>query len=225
VVAVAAAGLKINDLPKGGHRPPFVILAGMYSYLALGDSYTIGEGVPLSDSFPYQTVQLLRGGARPFCAPEILARTGWTTDELAAAMDKTRMLLRYDLVTLLIGVNNQYRGRAADEYGAQFEALLLRAVSMGTRVIVLSIPDWGVSPFAKAGARDPRKISQDIGIFNGVASTITRRHRVQFIDVTTHSRTSAVFTADGLHPAGETYRFWAQQLAASITGSPTNPGQ
>jgi len=197
----------------------------MHSYLALGDSYTIGEGVPLSDSFPYQTVQLLRNGGRPFCSPEIIARTGWTTGELAAAMDNTRLLARYDLVTLLIGVNDQYRGRGADEYGIGFETLLTRAMGLGERLIVLSIPDWGVSPFAATGDRDPGRISQEIDVFNTTASTITRRHQVPFIDITAHSRTSTIFVADRLHPDGGTYRFWAQRLAASIIGSSAAAGQ
>src|SRR5437588_11707713 len=102
----------------------------MRPYLALGDSYTIGEGVPLYDSYPYQAVQLLRNAGQNFYAPEIIARTGWTTDELAAAMARTQLLPRYDLVTLLIGVNNQYRGRDLGEYGLQFEQLLHQAIGL-----------------------------------------------------------------------------------------------
>src|ERR1700754_2824239 len=136
----------------------------MRSYLALGDSYTIGEGVPLYDSYPYQAVQLLRKTGKDFYAPEIIARTGWTTDELAAAMARTRLLPGYDLVTLLIGVNNQYRGRDLEEYGVQFEQILRQAIGLAQpavdlarprgRVLVLSIPDWGVSPFAKGRDRE-----------------------------------------------------------------------
>ena len=189
----------------------------MHSFLALGDSYTIGEGVPLYQSYPYQTVQLLRSAGHPFLAPEIIARTGWTTDELTAAMDTTRLLPKYDLVTLLIGVNNQYRGLEPEEYGGQFEQLLLRAAGLATsRVIVLSIPDWGVSPFAAASGRDRKTISRGIDTFNSIASDITHRHRLPFIDITTHSRRSPVFAADGLHPAADTYRFWAQQLTVHI---------
>ena len=185
----------------------------MYSFLALGDSYTIGEGVPIYDSFPYQTVQLLRRGGHEFLAPEILARTGWTTDELAAAMDATRLLTSYDLVTLLIGVNNQYRGRDPEEYGRQFEDLLLRANRLApSRVIVLSIPDWGFSPFAAANDRDRGNISHEIDVYNAIAADITRLHRLPFIDITTHSRTAPLFAADGLHPATGTYHFWAQQI-------------
>ncbi|HXB94377.1 MAG TPA: SGNH/GDSL hydrolase family protein [Puia sp.] len=189
----------------------------MYSLLSLGDSYTIGEGVPLADSYPYQTVQLLRRNGHAFYAPEIVARTGWTTGELAAAMDRTLLLPHYDLATLLIGVNNQYRGWNIDQYATQFEDLLGRAGRLASgRVIVLSIPDWGVSPFAASTNRAPADIAREIDAFNTIAAGITRRHRLPFIDITPHSRTSPVFTTDGLHPAAETYAYWAQQLAANI---------
>ncbi|HVS96430.1 MAG TPA: SGNH/GDSL hydrolase family protein [Puia sp.] len=193
----------------------------MLSYLALGDSYTVGEGVPLYDSFPYQTVQALRRQGHAFMAPEIVARTGWTTGELLAALDRTRLLPRYDWVSLLIGVNNQYRGLEPDQYGRQFEDLVLRSQRLTvSRVVVLSIPDWGVSPFAARGDRDPREISRDIDVFNGVAEAISRRHRLPFLDLTSHSRTARGFVADGLHPAAETYRYWAQQLSKHILSDP-----
>ena len=135
----------------------------MRSYLALGDSYTIGEGVPLYDSYPYQAVQLLRKTGKNFYAPEIIARTGWTTDELAAAIARTRLLPHYDLVTLLIGVNNQYRGRDLEEYGVQFEQILHQAIGLAQpqgSVLVLSIPDWGVSPFARIPGERQGRASQ-----------------------------------------------------------------
>src|SRR5579862_175873 len=123
----------------------------MYTYLALGDSYTIGEGLPLYQAFPSLTVQLLRAAGYPFCPPEIVARTGWTTDELAHTLSTLRLLPCYDFVSLLIGVNNQYRGRDSSEYAAQFDQLLQTALHLtgaAAKVIVLSIPDWGFSPFA-----------------------------------------------------------------------------
>ena len=214
-----------------------------YSYLALGDSYTIGEGVPLYDSFPYQTVRLLRGAGRSFAAPEILARTGWTTDELAAAFSRTEWLPRYDFVSLLIGVNNQYRGRGLAEYGRQFEELLQQAIHLAgdpsaeapgglampearpPHVFVLSIPDWSVSPFAHANLPDAKgrqiaDVAGEIDAFNAKAAQTCREHGVPFIDITTHGRSagsdSSRFVADGLHPSAEQYRFWAEQLAAAI---------
>jgi len=200
-----------------------------YSLLALGDSYTIGEGVSSEDSFPYQAVRLLLNAGQPFRSPEILAQTGWTTDELAAAMSRRHWQPPYDFVTLLIGVNNQYRGRDVQEYAGQFESLLQEAIRLGGRVIVLSIPDYGVSPFAQAHLPDAKgrtgshvavAVASAIDVFNATAAGIARRYDVTFIDITTHGRASgsapALYTADGLHPAAGIYRFWAETLAGSI---------
>ncbi|MBS1661351.1 MAG: SGNH/GDSL hydrolase family protein, partial [Bacteroidetes bacterium] len=165
----------------------------MHSFLALGDSYTIGEGLPLSDSYPYQTVQLLRKGGLPYTAPEIIARTGWTTGELAAAIDRTTFLPHYDIVTLLIGVNNQYRGLDLEEYGKEFEQLFRQARTLATpstgRVFVLSIPDWGVTPFAEAQGKDKELIATEINSFNTIARQIVEEQGLPFIDITGHSRT------------------------------------
>jgi lysophospholipase L1-like esterase len=190
-----------------------------YTLLSLGDSYTIGEGVLLSAAYPYQTVRMLRHLGYPFAAPEIIARTGWTTDELADAIAGTKFLPAYDFVSLLIGVNNQYRGRSCEEYSIQFGALLRQAIGFAggrTRhVFVLSIPDWGVSPFA--ADRDRDVIAQEIDEFNAVAGDLCQQHQVAFIDITPYSRGPAVtFTADGLHPSEGQYRFWAQQLTEKI---------
>jgi lysophospholipase L1-like esterase len=202
-----------------------------YSLLALGDSYTIGEGVPAEESFPHQAVRLLQNAGQSFRPPEILARTGWTTDELAAAMAAKDWLGRgsreapYDFVTLLIGVNNQYRGRDVQEYAGQFESLLKEVMRLGGRVIVLSIPDWSVSPFAHtylpdAKGRTIADVASAIDAFNATAAGIARRYDVTFIDITTHGRIAgaapAHYTADGLHPAAGIYRFWAETLAGSI---------
>ena len=192
----------------------------MFTFLALGDSYTIGEGVQLAATYPYQAVQLLREQGLLFAAPEIIARTGWTTDELDNAIAGVRLLPVYDFVTLLIGVNNQYRGRTCEEYTEQFQSILLQAIGFtggrADRVIVLSIPDWGVSPFA--ADRDRSAIARQIDAFNAAAGRIARQHQVTFIDITTHARMQGLpFAADGLHPAGEQYRFWAQKLVEDIT--------
>jgi lysophospholipase L1-like esterase len=196
-----------------------------YSLLALGDSYTVGEGIPPEGSFPYQAVQLLQNAGQPFEPPGILARTGWTTDELAAAMSRQSWQPPYDVVTLLIGVNNQYRGREVKEYAAEFEGLLREAVRLGRRVIVLSIPDWSLSPFAHtclpdAKGRTAADVASAIDAFNASAERITRRHDIPFIDITTQGRAAgsdpALFAADGLHPAAGTYRFWAGELTSLI---------
>jgi len=192
----------------------------MYTFLSLGDSYTIGEGVQLAATYPYQAIQLLREQGHLFAAPEIIARTGWTTDELDNAIAATRLLPAYDFVSLLIGVNNQYRGRTCEEYTEQFQSLLLQAIGFtggrAGRVIVLSIPDWGVSPFA--ADRDRNAIARQIDAFNAAAGRIARQHQAPFIDITPHARIQEQpFAADGLHPADEQYRFWAQELVAQIT--------
>jgi len=213
----------------------------MISLLALGDSYTIGEGVPLYDSFPYQAVQLLRKAGKPFYAPEILARTGWTTDELAAALSHTQWLPGYDFVTLLIGVNNQYRGRAREEYGRQFEELLQQAIRLASpqlapppqpgtpqstpappgrpNVFVLSIPDWSVSPFAHSNLPDAKgldreAVSREIDAFNATAVAITRRYGIEFLDITEHTRLASV-PPD--RPASATSPFAADGLHPSST--------
>jgi lysophospholipase L1-like esterase len=206
-----------------------------YSLLALGDSYTIGEGLPAEDSFPYQAIRLLQNAGEPFRSPEILAQTGWTTDELAGAMaakdwpGKGWRQPPYDFVTLLIGVNNQYRGRDVQEYAGQFESLLQEAIRLGGSVIVLSIPDYGVSPFAqthlaeaksRTGSHVAVTVASAIDAFNATAAGIARRYDVTFIDITTHGRAEgsapALYAADGLHPARGIYRFWAETLTGSI---------
>jgi lysophospholipase L1-like esterase len=189
------------------------------TFLALGDSYTIGEGVLLAESYPYQTVHQLRRQGYPFVAPEIIACTGWTTDELELAIAGTPLLPRYDFVVLLIGVNNQYRGRSLKEYASQFLELLQQAIRFAAQrpenVFVLSIPDWGVSPFADG--RNRSDIAREIDQFNGTARSISDQHQVVFIDITTHSRSAGQrFTDDGLHPAAAQYGYWAGLLAAAI---------
>ncbi|MDO6434578.1 GDSL-type esterase/lipase family protein [Flavitalea sp. BT771] len=192
----------------------------MYTFLALGDSYTIGEGVLLNETYPYQAVRLLRGKGLPFTAPEIIARTGWTTDELNNAIAGSRLLPAYDFVTLLVGVNNQYRGRSCEEYKVQFQSLLQQAIAFAggrpDRVFILSIPDWGVAPFA--ADRDRDTIARQIDAFNAAAKESAARQKVAFIDITSHGRMQGQpFAADGLHPAGGQYRFWAEELVEQIT--------
>jgi lysophospholipase L1-like esterase len=194
----------------------------IYSYLALGDSYTIGEGVPVYENFPYQAIQLLRAAGYSFYAPEIVAKTGWTTDELQAGMSNTRFLSSYDVVSLCIGVNNQYRGRSTGEYEPQFEALLQQAIQFaGNRpryVFVLSIPDWGVTPFAKD--RNETDIAHAIDAYNNVNKKMAGKHDVHYIDITPGTRLagedSSLLAADQLHPSGKEYKRWATQLAAGI---------
>ncbi len=197
-----------------------------YSYLALGDSYTIGELVPLFESFPYQTMQILRekfSVSNHFYAPEIIAKTGWTTDELDDAITKTVLLPKYDVVSLLIGVNNQYRGRSVENYKHEFEKLLSDAIRVAgnnpQRVFVISIPDWGVTPFAEG--KDCNLIAKEIDEYNEVCNQITTAHQCKFIDITTSQREDGnkleFLASDGLHPSGAEYAKWAQKLAEEIS--------
>ncbi|MEP6492635.1 MAG: SGNH/GDSL hydrolase family protein [bacterium] len=186
--------------------------------LALGDSYTIGEGVAESDRWPVRLAAMLRARVGSVASPVIVAKTGWTTDELSAGIDAAKPAGTYGLVTLLIGVNNQYRGRSAHEYRTQFQALLARAIafaeSRASRVIVVSIPDWGVTPFAKKSGRDPAKIQSEINAFNAINREETLRAGARYVDITPMSRRAAtegdLVAGDGLHPSASMYAEWAR---------------
>ena len=182
-------------------------------YLALGDSYTIGEDVPADQRWPVQMVEKLRGHGVTVNAPQIIAVTGWTTDELSDAMDKAELGSGYDLVTLLIGVNNQYRGRSAEEYRSQFRTLLLRALALAgkrpERVVVVSIPDWGVTPFGHQSGRNVQQIATELDAFNAIAHAETLDADALFVNITGISRDhAALVAADGLHPSGAQYSLW-----------------
>jgi lysophospholipase L1-like esterase len=194
----------------------------MKTFLALGDSYTIGEQVLLTETFSYQTIQLLRNKNIEITAPEIIAKTGWTTDELQTAINENVFLEKYDFVSLLIGVNNQYRGRSVEEYKIEFEILLKQAISFAgnknTNVFVLSIPDWGVTPFA--ADRDVAKIALEIDSYNAACEKITLQYNCAFIDITTAQRANAhdveMLASDGLHPSRKEYAKWAALLSEKI---------
>ena len=193
-----------------------------YSYLALGDSYTIGEQVQLADNFPYQTLQLLRKGGMRFYAPEIIATTGWTTDELNSAIGKSILLEKYDIVSLLIGVNNQYRGRSTGDFIIEFEHLLQLSIqfagNQAGHVFVLSIPDWGITPFA--AGRDRKKISEEIDAYNRICESSSKKFYTNYIDITESQRIDGAspeyIAADGLHPSAKEYSKWALKLAESV---------
>ncbi|HUB88897.1 MAG TPA: SGNH/GDSL hydrolase family protein [Dyella sp.] len=191
-------------------------------YLALGDSYTIGEDVPAQARWPVQLVEKLRKQGIAIDDPQIIAVTGWTTDELSVGMDQAALAPEYDLVTLLIGVNNQYRGRSAQDYREQFRALLLRAVTLAgrraARVVVVSIPDWGVTPFGYASGRDVRQIAHELDQFNALAREEAEHAGAPFVNITGISREHAGLVAsDGLHPSGAQYALWRDAIAQAVT--------
>ena len=191
------------------------------AYLALGDSYTIGEGVEPAGRWPVQLAAALRGEGIAIADPRIIATTGWTTDELDAGIDSAhaQAAIGHDhaLVSLLVGVNNQYRGRPLDEFRVQFAALLQRAVAFAggdpRRVLVLAIPDWGVTPFAFASGRDREAIAADLDAYNAAARDLCVAHGVAFVDITGISRdrggTAEMLADDGLHPSASQYARWA----------------
>jgi lysophospholipase L1-like esterase len=187
-------------------------------YLALGDSYTIGEMVPESDRFPVQAATLLRQHGFDVATPRIIATTGWTTDELAVGIETAHITAIYDVVTLLIGVNNQYRGRTVAEYIPEFTRLLQQAIAFaGNRpdhVVVLSIPDWGATPFATG--RDRKQIATEIDAYNAANRAVAGELKVSYLDITPFTREAAqdntLVAPDGLHPSGKDYHRWALAL-------------
>lgn len=188
--------------------------------LALGDSYTIGEGVAPGQRWPEQLSRRLRAGGVPLDPPAVIARTGWTADELEAAIDAASLSSPYDAVSLLIGVNDQYRGRTTVEFHRGFERLLTRAITFGgarpERVVAISIPDWGVTPFARHEGRDAEDVANTIDRFNATAWDIAGAAGVPFVDVTSISRTCGggpgMLAGDGLHPGPAQYALWADRL-------------
>jgi lysophospholipase L1-like esterase len=196
------------------------------NYLALGDSYTIGEGVDLGDRYPMQLVREWNKNAKTtFTAPLIIAKTGWTVDELEAGIQTTATAANgYDLVTLLIGVNNQYRGRSVESYAVDFEKMLQRAIAFArgnkSRVIVLSIPDWGVTPFATQKGVDPIQVAKGIDAYNQAKKEICEKQGIQFIDITDDYRINGGSTEgvveDQLHPSKLIYDQWTGKLLSEL---------
>ena len=196
-------------------------------FLALGDSYTIGEGVPEAGRWPVQLADLLRARGIALDAPRIIATTGWTTDELDAGIDAANAAdpipTDHALVSLLIGVNNQYRGRSLTEYEVQFAGLLERAIEFAggeaSRVIVLAIPDWGVTPFAIQSGRDRAQIATQLDAFNLSAQRMTEARGARFVDTAPVSRERggevAMLADDGLHPSAALYALWAEAALAT----------
>jgi lysophospholipase L1-like esterase len=186
-------------------------------YLALGDSYTIGEAVAASERWPAVLVQRLRGDGVSIDDPRIVATTGWTTDELAQGMDAASLTPAFDLVSLQIGVNNQYRGRPADDYREQFTGLLARAITLAggraAHVVVVSIPDWGVTRFAREQGRDRARIAGELDTYNAIARDETGRAGAHFVDITDISRAYPELVADdGLHPSAAQYASWVAAI-------------
>ncbi|GHA72767.1 SGNH/GDSL hydrolase family protein [Pontibacter akesuensis] len=186
-----------------------------YTYLALGDSYTIGEGVPASAQWGMQLAELLRAEGVDVANPVTIARTGWTTSDLASAVAAAKLKPEFDMVSLLIGVNNQYRGQSLATYRSELRQLLQTAIRLAkgdaSNVLVLSIPDWGATPFARNQNRE--QIAAEIDAFNAVAREEAANAGVTFVNITPLTREAAsdlsYVASDGLHYSGKMYREWA----------------
>lgn len=216
----AGAWLGATFLGAGCNQPakPTAASPGVARILALGDSYTIGESVAASERWPVQLADALRKQGRNIAPPTIIARTGWTTLELQAAVNKSSPQGPYEMVTLLVGVNDQFRGGEADAYRGPFRALLQQAIALAGgksgNVVVVSIPDWGVTPFAPKG--EAAAIGAMIDRFNAVNREEAAVAKARYVDITPISREAktndALLARDHLHPSGAMYRRWVEAV-------------
>ncbi|MEZ4883516.1 MAG: SGNH/GDSL hydrolase family protein [Chitinophagales bacterium] len=192
-------------------------------YLALGDSYTIGQSVEEAERWPIQLAKNLQLVGIEVADPQLIAKTGWTTANLKDAIDEAELENNFDLVSLLIGVNNQYQGKSIEQYKVEFEELLITAVKLAKdnkkRVFVVSIPDYGATPF---GAANAAAIGSEIDAFNVINKQITDKYSIQYFDITPISRQAkdnpALTAKDGLHPSGEMYRLWVELILEEVKG-------
>lgn len=205
-----------NNFPTGNDLKPKEN-TGTIKYLALGDSYTIGQNVEENQRFPVQLVEKLNEAGLNVAKPTIVARTGWTTANLTQGIEDANLTGTYDLVTLLIGVNNQYQGRDTAEYRKQFRELLNKSVGFANdiekRVIVISIPDYGATPF---GISDAKRIGAEIDIFNKINKEETDLKKANYVYITSISRVAkddrSLIASDGLHPSGKMYSLWVDAI-------------
>lgn len=182
------------------------------NYLALGDSYTIGESVSEQDRWPNQLADQLK-----IPRPKIIATTGWRTDDLSNAIKAAKLKDEYDMVSLLIGVNNQYQGKSADQYEIEFEELLKTSIKLAKgktkNVFVVSIPDYGFTPYGKP---KQESITKQIDEFNSINKRITKKYKITYIDITEISRKGLedpiLVAEDGLHPSGRMYSLWVELI-------------
>jgi lysophospholipase L1-like esterase len=214
-----------NNLSDTSLIPPSSTDTAVKTYLALGDSYTIGQSVAEEERFPNQTVQLLRNESIKINNPAFIAKTGWTTGNLISALNLNPPSGNYSVVSLLIGVNNQYHGKSIDEYKAEFALLLNRAIQYAgnnkNNVFVLSIPDYSVTPFANHANKE--KIAGEIDAFNAINQVLSYQSGVNYLDITAISREAlddpGMIANDGLHPSGKQYKRWAELLAPLMKSS------
>lgn len=199
---------------------PDIVVQDTLTYLALGDSYTIGESVPPDQSFPNLLAK--QGYNLKILTPTIIARTGWTTQELIDAIDQSDIKGKtYDMVTLLVGVNDQYRGLSQENYRVKFQEVLNTAIKFAggihSHVFVLSIPDYGVTPYANGRGAT---ISPQIDQFNAINAEISNNASVNYVEITAISRLAAndlsLLASDGLHPSPKMYQMWVDKLKVAV---------
>ncbi|CAG5016577.1 hypothetical protein DYBT9275_05584 [Dyadobacter sp. CECT 9275] len=191
------------------------------SYLALGDSYTIGQSVSASERWPVLLAEALNQTGKKIKIPDIIATTGWTTADLLNALTSSNPRTDYNMVSLLIGVNNQYQGRTQEEFRMQFRQLLTKCITYAggdnKKVFVVSIPDWGVTPYG-SGHRD--QIALEVDLFNQIAKEESEKAKVLFIDITPLSRTAlndpSLIAPDGLHFSGTMYKQWVDIILPKV---------
>jgi lysophospholipase L1-like esterase len=202
-----------------------LIIKDEVKFLALGDSYTIGESVAVSFRWPMQLVDSLQRRGVDCLQPKIIATTGWRTDQLKHAISRSRLKGEYNLVSLLIGVNNYYQGKSVESYAPEFEELLKIAIQLAgghkSAVFVLSIPDYGYTPFGK---ENQEKISAGIDAYNDVNKSITEKYGVKYYSITDISRRGLnepdLIATDGLHPSEKMYSEWVERILSDVTVVP-----
>ena len=193
-------------------------LAEEKKYLALGDSYTVGTCVTEFARWPNQLAKALKHKGINLSVPRLVAAKGWRTDDLKEAIQDEGLKNDYDLVSLLVGVNDQHQGSSPTEYAIEFEGLLVTAIQLakGNRenVFVVSIPDYGYTPY---GEEEQREISREIDQFNTINKAITQKYGITYVDITDFSRLglkdSTLMADDGLHPSGKMYGLWVKRIA------------
>ncbi|GHA40007.1 lysophospholipase [Salinimicrobium marinum] len=194
------------------------------SFLALGDSYTIGESVEESSRWPVKLTEELRGKGYKMQDPQIIARTGWTTENLLSAMEEQLTgEEQYDLVSVLIGVNNQYQGKSPDAYEQDLNEIFRQAIHFSVEgeegVFAVSIPDYGVTPF---GASNAEEIAKEIDEFNAIFEKVAGEYNIDFYNITPVSKRAKeepdLTADDGLHPSGKMYGLWVEKFIEEVAG-------
>jgi lysophospholipase L1-like esterase len=220
LLALGAGGCD-RGVPGGGAETK----VGGIRVLCLGDSYTIGEWVEVGERWPVQMAGMLREQGVEVVEPEIVARTGWTTTELMSAMDARGVSGEWEVVTVLAGVNDEFRGGDAETFRGNFRVLLGRAVGLARgrsawRVVVLAIPDWGLTPYGRGSGRE--RVGEEIAAFNRVCREEAERAGAVWVDTTAESNEvrsdESLVAEDGLHPSGALYRRWAQKASMAVRG-------